>query len=133
MNWRNFFAQYCHNINMSWEAIQNWFLSLGTEYGVNPFIFGAIYVGAIPFFSLSIGRLIQNYRKGRSIVLPALSAMFFFVSAYIYLIFAGKNVPWWVYGVVVLLIALGGYSTYKKVRRQISEVSNKSQVSEEIN
>ncbi|HMS42182.1 MAG TPA: hypothetical protein PKE69_18255 [Pyrinomonadaceae bacterium] len=133
MNWRNFFAEYCHNIDMIWEAIQNWFLSLGTEYGVNPFIFGAIYIGAIPFFSLSIGRLIQNYRKGRSIVLPALSAMFFFVSAYIYLIFAGKNVPWWVYGVVVLLIALGGYSTYKKVRRQIGEVSNKPQVSKEIN
>lgn len=118
---------------MSWEAIQNWFLSLGTEYGVNPFIFGAIYVGAIPFFSLSIGRLIQNYRKGRSIVLPTLSAMFFFVSAYIYLMFAGKNVPWWVYGVVVLLIVVGGYSTYKKVRRQINEGTEKPPVGEEIN
>lgn len=107
---------------MSWEAIQNWFLSLGAEYGVNPFIFGAIYVGAIPFFSFSIGWLIRNYRKGKSIVLPALSAMFFFISAYIYLIFAGKNVPWWVYGVVVLLIIIGAYSTFKKVRRQINEV-----------
>lgn len=108
---------------MSWDAIQNWFLSLGTQYGVNPFIFGAIYVGAVPFFSLSIGWLIRNYRRGKSIVLPALSAMFFFISAYIYLMFAGKNVPWWVYGVVVLLIVIGAYSTIKKVRRQISEVN----------
>ena len=108
---------------MSWETIQNWFLSLGTEYGVNPFIFGAIYVGAIPFFSASIGWLIRNYRKTKSIVLPALSAMFFFISAYIYLMFAGKNVPWWVYGVIVLLILVGGYSTIKKVRRRISEPS----------
>ena len=107
---------------MSWDAIQNWFLSLGTEYGVNPFIFGAIYVGAVPFFSLSIGWLIRNYRQGKSIVLPALSAMFFFISAYIYLMFAGKNVPWWVYGVVVLLIVIGAYSTIKKVRKQINEV-----------
>lgn len=107
---------------MSWDTIQNWFLSLGTQYGVNPFIFGAIYVGAIPFFSLSIGWLIQNYRKGKSIVLPALSAMFFFISAYIYLMFAGKNVPWWVYGVVVLLIVIGAFSTIKKVRKQINEV-----------
>jgi hypothetical protein len=75
---------------MQLEAIQNWFSGLGTQYGVNPFIFGAIYLGAIPFFSLSIGWLIQNYRRGKSIVLPALSAMFFFVSTYIYLIFAGK-------------------------------------------
>lgn len=106
---------------MSWESIQNWFLGLGAEYGVNPFIFGAIYVGAIPFFSASIGWLIRNYRKGKSIVLSALSAMFFFISAYIYLMFAGKNVPWWVYGVVVLLILVGAYSTIKKVRRRIGE------------
>lgn len=107
---------------MNWRAIQDWFLNLGAEYGVNPFIFGAIYLGAIPFFSLSIGWLIKNYRNGKSIVLPALSAMFFFISAYIYLIFAGKNVPLWVYGVVVLLVVIGAYSTIQKVRRQIKEV-----------
>ncbi len=111
---------------MRWEAIQNWFLSLGAEYGVNPLIFGAIYVGAIPFFSISIGWLIRNYRQKKSVVLPALSAMFFFISAYIYLIFAGKNVPVWVYGAVVLLIIIGAYSTVKKVRKQISEVREES-------
>ncbi len=107
---------------MSWEAIQNWFFSLGENYGVNPLIFGAIYVGAIPFFSISIGWLIRNYRQKKSIVLPAMFAMFFFISAYIYLIFAGKNVPYWVYGAVVLLILVGVYSTLKKIRKQIKEV-----------
>lgn len=107
---------------MNWQAIQDWFLSLGAEYEVNPFIFGAIYVGAIPFFSISIGWLIKNYQVGKSIVLPTLSAMFFFISAYIYLIFAGKNVPLWVYGAVVLLVAIGAYSTIQKVRKQIKEV-----------
>lgn len=106
---------------MNFEAIQNWFLTLGTEYGVNPFIFGAIYVGAVPFFSASIGWLIRNFRKGRSIVPPSLSALFFFISAYFYLMFAGKNVPLWVYGTVVLLILVGAYSTVKKVRRQLRE------------
>ncbi len=101
------------------ENLQNWFLSLGENYGVNPLIFGAIYVGAIPFFSLSIGWLLRNYRKGRSITLPALSAMFFFISAYIYLILAGKNVPIWVYGAVVLLIIFGAWSTLKKIRKQL--------------
>lgn len=104
---------------MSFERIQSWFLSLGENYGVNPLIFGAIYVGAIPFFSFSIGWLIRNYRIGKSVVLPALSAMFFFISAYIYLIFAGKNVPIWGYGVVVLLVVFGAWSTIKKVRTQL--------------
>lgn len=105
---------------MSWDSIQTWFYSLGENYGVNPLIFGAIYVGAIPFFSFSIGWLIRNYRKSRSIVLPALSAMFFFISAYIYLIFAGKNVPFWVYGIVILLVVFGAWSTIRKVRTQLS-------------
>lgn len=106
---------------MNWNTFQDWFLNLGAQYGVNPFIFGAIYVGAIPFFSASIGWLIRNYRRGQSIVWPAVSAVFFFISAYIYLIFAGKNVPWWVYGVVVVLIVVGAYSTIKKVRNQIAQ------------
>lgn len=107
---------------MRWETIQNWFFGLGENYGVNPLIFGAIYVGAIPFFSLSIGWLIRNYRTGKSIVLPAFLAMFFFISAYIYLIFAGKHVPFWVYGAVVAMILFGAYSTFKKIRKQIKEV-----------
>lgn len=103
------------------EMAKDWFLGLGEQYGVNPLIFGSIYVGAIPFFTLSLGWLVKNYRKGKNIVIPALSTTFFFISAYLYLIVAGKNVPWWVYGVVVLLVAGGAYSTVKKIRSRVSD------------
>lgn len=106
---------------MNWQSLQEWFLGLGRQYGVDPIIFGAIYLGAIPFFSFSIGWLIRNYRQRKSIVLPALSGIFFFISAYLYLIFAGKNVPFWVYALVVLLILTGIYSTIQKVRKRIKE------------
>ncbi|MCH8960311.1 MAG: hypothetical protein IH820_03085, partial [Bacteroidetes bacterium] len=72
-----------------WETFTEWFLSLGDQYGVNPIIFGSIYVGAIPFFTLSIAQLIRNVRRKESIVLPALSASFFFISAYLYLLVVG--------------------------------------------
>lgn len=103
------------------DNIYVWFLSLGETYGVNPLIFGAIYVGAIPFFTLSIGWLVSNYRKGTSIVLPVLSASFFFVSAYLYLMIAGKNVPFWVYGVVIAMLLYGAWSTYKNVKSKVKE------------
>lgn len=103
------------------DNIYVWFMSLGETYGVNPLIFGAIYVGAIPFFTLSIGWLVSNYRKGTSIVLPVLSASFFFVSAYLYLMIAGKNVPFWVYGVVVAMLLYGAWSTYKNVKSKVKE------------
>ncbi|MEO1023342.1 MAG: hypothetical protein AAFW89_12435 [Bacteroidota bacterium] len=103
---------------------KDWFFGLGEQYGVNPIIFGSIYVGAIPFFTLSIGWLVRNYRKGRSVILPALAATFFFISAYLYLMIAGQNVPVWVYAVVVGLVVGGGYSTIKKVRKQLSDPSS---------
>lgn len=105
------------------EIAKEWFLSLGDEYGVNPIIFGSIYVGAIPFFTLSIGWLVRNYRQKKSIVIPALSSTFFFISAYLYLIIAGENVPWWVYGIVVLMIAYGAWSTYKKIKHRIEDTA----------
>ena len=86
---------------MNWESLQQWFLSMGEQYGANPIIFGSIYVGAIPFFALSVAWIIRNLRRKRPIVLPVLSASFFFVSAYLYLIVVGRNIPLWVYAFVV--------------------------------
>ena len=106
---------------MTWESLRTWFLSLGAQYGVDPILFGAIYVGAIPFFTLSIAWLVRNLRQGRSIVLPTLSAGFFFISAYLYLIVAGRNIPLWVYGFVALMVVYGAWSTVKKVRERARE------------
>ena len=105
---------------MTWQAIQDWFFGLGAQYGVDPLIFGAIYVGAIPFFTLSLGWLVRNLRRKRSVVLPTLAAGFFFISAYLYLLVAGENIPVWVYAVVAALVAFGAYSTVRKVRKRVA-------------
>ena len=108
---------------MEWAAIRDWFMGLGQQYNVNPLIFGAIYIGAIPLFTISIAWLVRNYRQHKSIVMPTLAAGFCFISAYLYLIIAGQNVPWWVYAVVIALIIFGAISTIRKIRRQIKEPS----------
>ncbi len=97
-----------------------WFTSLGERYGVNPWIFGSIYVGAIPFFTLSLGWLVRNLRQKKPIALPALATGFFFVSAYLYLIAVGRNVPAWVYVFLAAMVGLGVYSTVQKVRKQLA-------------
>ena len=99
-----------------WEAFKEWFLGLGENYGVNPYIFGGIYLAAIPFFFLSLGWTVKNIRRKKSIVLPALLTGLFFISAYLYLIIAGKNIPVWVYGFIALMVVYGVYSTINKVR-----------------
>ena len=105
-----------------WESIVEWFMSLGEEYGVNPIIFGSIYVGAIPFFTLSVAWLVRNLKKKQSIVLPTLLAGFFFISAYLYLLIAGRNIPFWVYIVIAAMIGFGVYSTVVKIRAQTADM-----------
>jgi CHASE2 domain-containing sensor protein len=100
-----------------WDTFQHWFLGLGTKYGVNPIVFGSIYVGAIPLFMLSIAWLIRNRRRKKSVVLPVLAASCCFVSAYVYLILAGKNIPVWVYLFLAAMVVYGTVSTIKKVRQ----------------
>ncbi len=106
------------------ERIKTWFLSLGREHGVNPFVFGAIYIGAIPFFSLSVAWLIRNLKRGQSPVLPALCAGFCFISAYLYLLVAGQNIPAWVYVFIAAMLVFGAYSTVRKVRSRLREESH---------
>ncbi len=105
------------------EFFKEWFLGLGAQYGVNPLVFGLIYVGAIPFFTASLAWLVRNLRAGKSIVVPALSASFFFVSAYLYLVIVGKNIPVWVYIFVGGALVFGVFSTIKKVRGKLGTAS----------
>ncbi|MDQ6663447.1 MAG: hypothetical protein M3Z23_03535 [Acidobacteriota bacterium] len=102
------------------SSIEDWFFGLGKKYGVNPVIFGTVYVGAIPFFLLSTAWLVRNLRRRRSPVAPLLSSAFFFVSAYLYLLVAGKNIPVWVYIFVAGMLAFGAWSTVRKVKAQVA-------------
>ena len=102
------------------ESLNQWFLSLGADYGVNPYVFGAIYIAAIPFFLLSVGWLVKRARSGRSTVVPTLLAGFFFVSAYIYLAIAGTNIPVWVWIFLAVLVAYGAFSTVRDTRKKIA-------------
>ena len=101
------------------EAAQDWFLSLGRDYGVNPILFGTIYVGAIPFFFASIAWLVRRARAGRSTLLPTLCAGFCFVSAYLYLAIAGRNIPVWVWIFLAALILYGAIGQIRSTRAKI--------------
>lgn len=105
------------------SVAKDWFLSLGRQYGVDPILFGTIYVGAIPFFTLSIAWLVRNLRSGRSPAAPILCASFFFISAYLYLLFAGRNIPLWVYFFIAAFVVFGIYSTVRKVKERLGEGS----------
>ena len=111
-------AYSSYQLGIQWlkNWFRNWFANLGEKYNVNPAIFGGIYLGAIPFFTLCVGWIITNIRRKKSIVLPTLAASFCFTSAYVYLLMVGRNIPAWVYLVIGAMVGLGGYSAVRKIR-----------------
>ena len=104
-----------------WETFNKWFLSLGEKYNVNPYLFGGIYVGAIPFFFLCLGWVIKNIKNKKAFALPLLLTGFCFISAYLYLIIAGKNIPVWVYVFIGFMVVYGIYSTVVKIKKMKDE------------
>jgi CHASE2 domain-containing sensor protein len=98
---------------------QAWLLGLGGRYGVDPLVFAAIYVAAIPVFGASLAWLIRRLRAKRPIVLPMLATGLSFLSAYIYLAIAGRGLPAWVWAAIGALVALGLWSAVRQVRRGI--------------
>jgi CHASE2 domain-containing sensor protein len=95
-------------------------LSLGDKYNVNPYIFGGIYIGAIPLFFLCLSWSARNIRNKKPLVIPVLLTGLCFISAYLYLIIAGKNIPVWVFVFIAVLVGYGIFSTYKKIKGQTS-------------
>jgi hypothetical protein len=100
-------------------AAHAWVMGLGAQYGVNPVIFGAIYVGAIPFFLLFTGWAIKRLRAGQPAVPQILAAGLCFVSAYLYLAIVGRGIPLWVWGFLGALIGYGAWSAIRDFRRKL--------------
>jgi hypothetical protein len=101
-----------------WEIFKVWFLSLGEKYHVNPYIFGVIYIGAIPFFFLCLRWTIKKIKNRKPFLLPLMLTGFCFISAYLYLIIAGKNIPMWVYFFISIILAYSIYSTAIKIKEK---------------
>lgn len=103
-------------------------MALGEPYGVNPVVFGAIYVGAIPFFWLAITWLVYNIRAKRPVFGPVLMACLCAVSSYMYLIIAGENVPFWVYALIFIIIVYAVISTLMKAKKKRKEIQDEASV-----
>lgn len=104
------------------DTFKDWFLNLSENHGVNPYIFGGIYVGAIPFFFLCLGWTIKNLRRKKPIIVPVMLTGLFLISAYLYLLIAGRNIPVWVYFFIAALIIYGLYSIAGKIKSKSKAV-----------
>lgn len=99
-----------------WDGLLAWLGSLGEEYGVDPLIYAILYVGAAPFFFGSLAWLIRTIRRRDALTLPAVSTAFFFSLPTLYVFVAGRNLPPWVYAVLIGLAIIGVADVMRRLR-----------------
>ncbi len=102
-----------------WEAIKHYYISLGQNYKVDPVIFLAIHVIATLVFIASVAWIVSNYKAKKSLVLPIVVATLVFNAANIYLVIAGKNIPWWIYAILAATTIISGYFSIKKIKKKL--------------
>jgi peptidoglycan/LPS O-acetylase OafA/YrhL len=101
------------------EESIDWILRLGDDHGVDPLVYAVIWVGSLPFFLLSLGWLVQRLRRRREFVLPLTVTSFFFLAPTLYVFVAGRDLPAWVYALLVGLAVVGAITTARRVRRRL--------------
>jgi hypothetical protein len=88
-------------------------------YGVDPVVFLVIYLVCVPFFYYSLFRTFRALTARRRDEVMLWSAVFLGanVAPFLYVLFVGRNIPWWVYAVIVVLIGQGIFTLVGKLRR----------------
>lgn len=78
-------------------------------YGVDPVIFLVIYLACAPIWYFSLFRTVRAGALRRTSELLPWSMVFLAatVAPFVYVMLFGRNLPWWVYGVIAALVAQG--------------------------
>ena len=104
------------SIGAAWDDVLAWLGGLGEQYGVDPLIYAILYVGAAPFFFGSLAWLIRSIRRRDALLGPAISTAFFFSVPTLYVFVAGRNLPPWVYAVLIGLAIMGAIGVMRRLR-----------------
>ncbi len=93
------------------------------DYGVDPVAFIVIYLASVPFFYYSIFRMVRALAQEAQQEIMLWSMIFLAATAapFLYVLFFGRNLPWWVYVVIALLIGQGVYSLIRRLRKKPSK------------
>jgi hypothetical protein len=106
------------HVVLSWIARQ---MEAAREtYGVNPVVFLVLLFGASPVFYYSIYRMVRALAKKRLNEVTLWSMIFLLSTAapYLYVLVAGRNLPWWVYIIIGLLFGQAVWSFIRRLTKK---------------
>jgi hypothetical protein len=91
-----------------------------TRYNVNPVVFLILYVVPGPFWYYTVFRTIRAIAKKntRELMLWAMICLVLTVEPYLYVLIFGRNMPWWIYIIIGLLVAQGLFMLGRKLLKK---------------
>ena len=97
--------------------LQSWAATVSASYGVNPYLFIALTTICAPAFYFSIYRLTKALATRQRRHVSTWSTVFLGAAAlpYGYVLVYGRNLPWWIYLVLGVLLAQGFASLVRKL------------------
>lgn len=97
--------------------------SARVSYDVDPIVFIVIYFCSVPFFYYSIYRMTRALARKKGNEIMAWSMVFLAATAapFIYVLLFGRNLPWWIYVVIGLLVGQGVFNLVKRLRKKPEE------------
>jgi hypothetical protein len=87
-------------------------------YHVDPVVFLVIYLVTVPVFYYSLVRTIRALAARQGTAAMRWSAVFLcaVVAPFLYVLLFGRNLPWWVYGIIAVLVGQGVWSMIMTLR-----------------
>ncbi|WP_158796116.1 hypothetical protein [Pedobacter sp. L105] len=98
------------------NTIKDYLFHQANLHQLNPWLFGAFYLLSKILFLSFLGWAIKNLRQKTSVLLPLLLAALGYSIPYLYLIIAGKNIPFWIYLVISLIYLFSAWSIRAKLK-----------------
>jgi hypothetical protein len=105
------------------SSLQSLMETARQQYGVDPIIFIVIYLVCAPFWYFSLFRTLRAVATKRTNELMLWGTVFLgtSVAPFIYVMIFGRNLPWWVYAIIVILVGEAVWTLAKKLRKPAEE------------
>jgi hypothetical protein len=104
-----------------WQTIYDYYFEISTKYAVNPVVFISIHAVCTPLLMLNIWWLLRTKKQGKTALAPMLCAIVLYNIANVYLVVVGRNIPLYIYLMLVVFTLYSGYISVKKIREKLAK------------
>jgi Na+/melibiose symporter-like transporter len=107
-----------------WQNIYDYYFEISTKYAVNPIVFISIHAVCTPLLILVIWWLLRTKKLGKPIIAPLLCAIVLYNIANVYLVIVGRNIPLYIYLMLILFTLYSGYISVSKIREKLADTKS---------